>query len=744
MSKRALAFGFGGYADLDLTFGEFFAKNHAVTIRYMPQHPYGAAGPLLAENGNGTYAIGVGDYRWGRGTKGTLGNSMLFVQVGSARAVYEVNGFVDDVGGPIGYRNVWQHLTVVRQGQTLRTYLNGKLLPAFQAAALVVPSSGLPSTNTPLRLGRRTSGVSDKSRFWQFYGLIDDVGIFKRALSNDEISKLAAAPGLTGDEDGLLAGYNFDNEFLPDVLSRPVTLPTAADIPDYVNEHASHPVPVHYVEVSSDRDSAADAGKVEIRPSKVQTRPPFAAGEWWRVSQGWEHPAGSHNGTAAYCWDCVRINGPTLGAKIFAAAGGKVIYAKQDASGDESSNASCVYHTVAERAVYMHLKEGFYSTCFPDAPSLPADGNIPEGSQPSFKARDLVAQVGHNPHGDHLHFEVADISGKTFDTAGPGVPAAYSNFYRSNDAGKSWKKVSLGIPVAGDVIASYPWSPWSNIGDPLSVAPAVTSFASNRLDVFARGENDHLWQKSWNGTAWGPWKEVAGGRLTSSPCAVAWAIPPLRIEVDLHVFVRGFENKLAHKRAVLGQIWTEWEDLGGKLASAPAVASWALGRLDVFAKGENGHLMHKRWNGDDWSEWRDLGGRLTSAPAAVSWGPNRIDVFVRGHDLQLAHKRWNGEEWSEWRDLGGNLTSSPAVASWGPNRLDVFARGEDSHLKHKRWNGEDWSEWRDLGGRLTSAPGAVSWGLNRIDVLVRGHDYQLAHKRWNGEEWSEWRDLDVD
>ena len=29
MSKRALAFGFGGYADLDLTFGEFFARPYA-------------------------------------------------------------------------------------------------------------------------------------------------------------------------------------------------------------------------------------------------------------------------------------------------------------------------------------------------------------------------------------------------------------------------------------------------------------------------------------------------------------------------------------------------------------------------------------------------------------------------------------------------------------------------------------------------------------------------------------------
>src|SRR5262249_43307438 len=32
MAKQALTFGFGGYADLDLTFGEFFNNDHTITI----------------------------------------------------------------------------------------------------------------------------------------------------------------------------------------------------------------------------------------------------------------------------------------------------------------------------------------------------------------------------------------------------------------------------------------------------------------------------------------------------------------------------------------------------------------------------------------------------------------------------------------------------------------------------------------------------------------------------------------
>jgi hypothetical protein len=460
MSKRALAIGWGGYADLDLTFGEFFAKNHTLVVRFMPQHPYAATGPLLAENGNGTYAFGVGDYRSGHGNDGVLGNSMIFVQAGDTQVVYEVKGFVNKVGGPIGYRNVWQHLAVVRQGNTIRVHLNGKLLNAFKSAELTLPSSGLPSSKTPLRIGRRTSEVSDDSRFWQFYGLIDDVGVFTRALTNDEIAQLAAAHSLHGNEDGLLAGYTFDSGSLPKVLSRKVTLPSAEDIPEYVNNFASHPVPIHYVEVSYNRDSAEDSKKMEIRPSKVQTRPPFAAGEWWEIIQGWEHPDGSHNGTAAYCWDCHRINGPTFGAKIFAAAAGKVI-AFQAPIGKPAGDI-CVFHAPGERAVYMHIKDDSFAKYFPNAtsPSQP-DGIIPVGSQPSFKARDPIVDVGHHPPVDHLHFEgAANIFGQTFSTdtaiAGAGVPAALSDFHRSRDGGKSWEHVSLGIPVAGDVIAYSP------------------------------------------------------------------------------------------------------------------------------------------------------------------------------------------------------------------------------------------------------------------------------------------------
>lgn len=174
--------------------------------------------------------------------------------------------------------------------------------------------------------------------------------------------------------------------------------------------------------------------------------------------------------------------------------------------------------------------------------------------------------------------------------------------------------------------------------------------------------------------------------------------------------------------------WSEWEDLGGVLTSAPAVSSWQANRVDVFARGQNLAMWHKYWSATRWSDWEDIGGSFTSAPAAVSWSPNRIDIFGRGQNQNLWHKYWDTLRWGDWEDLGGGpITSGPAAASTGVNRLEVFARGQENQLLFRTWNGSRWTQWQSLGGIITSEPAAVSWGGNRLDVFARGQNNHLWH-----------------
>ncbi len=191
----------------------------------------------------------------------------------------------------------------------------------------------------------------------------------------------------------------------------------------------------------------------------------------------------------------------------------------------------------------------------------------------------------------------------------------------------------------------------------------------------------------------------------------------------------------------------ETADHGDYVLGAPAVSSWAFGRLDVFWRGVGGSDLRHKWFDGGWWGAETLASQLTSDPAAVSWAFGRIDVFWRGAAGDLRHKWYDGR-WSAEESLGSQLPlgSSPAVSSWGPGRLDVFWRGAADDLRHKWFSNGSWSVEESLGGTLLSDPDAVSWGPNRIDVFAGGPrasgpaSNDLIH-RWYASTWSAWESL---
>jgi hypothetical protein len=258
------------------------------------------------------------------------------------------------------------------------------------------------------------------------------------------------------------------------------------------------------------------------------------------------------------------------------------------------------------------------------------------------------------------------------------------------------------------------------LGGAMTSGPGVASWGSGRLDVFVRGTDNALYQRSWDGTRWVDWQAL-GGVLTADPAAVSWG------SGRIDVFVRGTDNAL-YQRSFDGGRWLDWQPLGGVLISGPGVSSWAPGHLDVFVSGTDYSLFQRSFDGGRWLDWQRLGGVLTSDPAAVSWGSGRIDVFVRGTDNALHQRSFDGGRWLDWQQLGGVLTSGPGVSSWASGRLDVFVRGTDSSLFQRPFDGGRWLDWQRHGGRLSSDPAAASWGSGRIDIFVRAPDLGLYHK----------------
>jgi hypothetical protein len=257
---------------------------------------------------------------------------------------------------------------------------------------------------------------------------------------------------------------------------------------------------------------------------------------------------------------------------------------------------------------------------------------------------------------------------------------------------------------------------------------SVESVAAGRLDLFTRGPDGALHQKSYVNGVWSGWEDL-GGSLSSAPSVVAWAD-------GFNVFARSTSNTLVH-RWYTGGAWSEWEDLGGTLTSAPSAASWGSGHIDVFARGSDNALVHKFYL-RGWSSWSSLGGALSSAPSAISWGTGRLDVFARSTGSTLTHWWYTKDTWFGSEDLGGSLTSAPAAASWTAGRLDVFGRGSSNTLAHRWFTDGVWSSWEAFAGSLTSAPSATSWGTNRIDVFTTDTAGDLQQKTYTGQ-WTGWQ-----
>jgi hypothetical protein len=211
----------------------------------------------------------------------------------------------------------------------------------------------------------------------------------------------------------------------------------------------------------------------------------------------------------------------------------------------------------------------------------------------------------------------------------------------------------------------------------------------------------------------------------------------------MDVFARGTDNAL-WRRAYSGGAWQAWERLGGVLSSAPAVASWAPGRLDVVIRNADNALSHKAYTGTGWTAWKGLGGVLTSSPAATSWASGRLDVFVRNVDNGLSHKAYTaGTGWTSWKRLGTQVfTSQPAAAAPASGRLDVVARNGRRGFSLQRYSGS-WSAPVSLGGTFSSGPGAVDIGddVRLVGLSPNGYRYE-ALRTSPTAAWSAWTTVD--
>jgi len=263
------------------------------------------------------------------------------------------------------------------------------------------------------------------------------------------------------------------------------------------------------------------------------------------------------------------------------------------------------------------------------------------------------------------------------------------------------------------------WTKWQCLGGKFSTGPSAVLSSEGYIHAFARGIDRAVWhlmqvKKDSQNITWSDWSSM-GGVVTSAPQGM------LDSEGLIHVFARGITRGLVHKSQVFNgtQLYrSSWQSLGGLLASGPKmpVVSSSVNLLEVYVRGADKAIWrkHQKVNATvtphvHWSHWETLGGVFSSGPASVVNLDGLVDVFGRGTDKSIWHKkqtyRDGGAEvaWKPWEALGGMLSTAPSVVKEEESLLHVFSRGIDKGIWHKMQvegvNGTvSWSRWQSLGG----------------------------------------------
>ena len=145
------------------------------------------SGDLISKDGESS------NRQWLVGTQGTSGQIRSHVWTNHGL-------FMRDSSNTLSTQN-WHHVLQTWDGNKLSLYLNGILDHSLNAPGTLVAG------NQPLRIGG--GSISGSSPFY-FNGYIDDVRIYNRPMSSEEVSKLYNYEKEDPFKDGLVAHYPFN------------------------------------------------------------------------------------------------------------------------------------------------------------------------------------------------------------------------------------------------------------------------------------------------------------------------------------------------------------------------------------------------------------------------------------------------------------------------------------------------------------------------------------------------------
>lgn len=640
----ALSLTWGGRADTNIAYSEFFVGNHTVAARFMLQFVNVYAGPMLAVHGSGVYFIGYGDG----------GNNKISIRIGTGSL---------DVPIEASFQETWHHVAVVRNGTTCTVYIDGVM-----KGTLTISSSNNPSGT--IRLGR-----SDEIH-QQFYGFLDDVAVFKAALTASQVAALAAATTLSGNEANLLAGFVFGDGLgapLPATLTRPITY-----VPGALN-----------VTVSSSRNSAADRALLPL--SLVShMRLPFEQGRIASVSQAFGDPTISHTGYAAFCYDFVFPNSDINGHVFKASAPGTVAHVWEGGPNTSQgpSNFVSIEQAGSEFCDYLHLQQ---NSCVVNA-----------GQAVSYRA-DLAKTGRSGTGGPHLHQAVTNLGEHTTDRAHfVTIAFPFCNYEYSDDGGITWHHSIRGYLKKGQWVRNP--APKSPVRYTAAWEPNTTGEYQIYDAPYAqyRARYDELWPQGWR--LYSLSTVVAGG----VPLYTAVWRPGAGGEYQI------YDAPYAQFRARYDELWPQgWRlklltrySIGGQVRYT---AAWAPGAGGEFQIYDAPYAQYRARYDELWPQgWRlklidviDVNGE---ARYTAAWTPSSVGEYqIYGATFEQFKARY-AEIWPD----GWRLKFISTYNSGGPRITAVWHQTNEPEYWVDGW------EYADMRARY-DVLWQQGWRLKLVD-----------------------------
>jgi hypothetical protein len=337
---------------------------------------------------------------------------------------------------------------------------------------------------------------------------------------------------------------------------------------------------------------------------------------------------------------------------------------------------------------------------------------------------------------------VTGICDFTLDPSFPGISSDSCNIFEPEQyapisANLVGANLAAFFRTPGGHIETMSWIPGSpheglfDFGQPSASVRAqgkpssVFSVATGQL-VYVRGSDNALWQLSSSG-----WTSL-GGVIFGDPSAIIFnGNAP-------EIFALGTNNHIFRFSAAAGG-WSAVPDSGSGYSGPPRVTSHSSTTIDIFAVGENGHL---EWipftQAGGFGSLVDMGtvfGRPHHTPiSGASWASGRLDIFATS-EVSVVHRGYTGSWASDYDsrpELGTAPSGSVAVSSPASGRLEAIVVDRSNLMRHLTYNGA-WTA-DSMNPIVNDAVGdaEVLSSSKGLEVFYRSTTAALKHMTWNG------------